>query len=251
MTDAPSLPARLPDGTTKGQGLREVLDALLAGLEPGSPLPSERELAERYGLARMTVRTEIERLAAEGLVYRLQGRGTFVAEPRVAQAGTFSSFSEDMRARGLQPGSVVRSAGLAEPSAAVAVALELVPGDPVLELDRLRTADGRPMALEQAWLPLRRFPGADEVDWSTSSLFEVLGTRFGIALDDAEQRIVAVAIEPVDAEPLGVPSASPGLRFETLARDADGVPAYFAVSLFPAERYEIRLRQTRHGVEPA
>src|SRR4051812_12122234 len=92
-----SLPRRLPTDGPKGRALREVLEGLVAERAPGSALPSERELAERFGLARMTVRAEIERLTAEGLLYRLHGRGTFVAEPRVAQAVTFSSFSEDMR----------------------------------------------------------------------------------------------------------------------------------------------------------
>ena len=241
----PPLPARLRDDAPKGQALREVLDALLAQLEPGAPLPSERELADRYGLARMTVRTEIERLAAEGLVFRLQGRGTFVAEPRVAQASTFSSFSEDMRARGLQPGSILRAAGPVPADDVLATALERRPGDALLRVDRVRTADGRAMAVEEAYLPLQRFPGVEAVDFGRASLFEVLTGEFGIALDAAEQRIVAVAIADDDAGPLGVPAGHPGLRFETLARDDAGVPVYFAVSLFPAERYEIRLRQTR------
>ena len=74
-------------------------------LPPGSALPSERELAERYGVARMTVRGELDRLTADGLTYRIQGRGTFVSEPRVSQAMALTSFTEDMRARGLEPSS--------------------------------------------------------------------------------------------------------------------------------------------------
>ena len=103
-TDEPDgLPRRLPGGP-KGQALREILEGLVASLPAGSALPSERLLAARYDLARMTVRTEVDRLAAAGSVYRLHGRGTFVAEPRVAQDVLFSSFTEDMRARGFEPG---------------------------------------------------------------------------------------------------------------------------------------------------
>jgi len=101
---AAALPRRLPRGAPKGQALRAILEELVADLPPGTALPSERELADRYGLARMTVRNEVERLTAEGSVYRLHGRGTFVAEPRIAQAGALSSFTEDMVARGLVPG---------------------------------------------------------------------------------------------------------------------------------------------------
>src|SRR5262249_34534337 len=91
--------ALLPSGLgagPEGRRLREILEGLVAKLAPGDALPSERLLAERYGVARMTVRGELDRLTAEGLTYRVQGRGTFVAEPRVAQASALSSFSEDM-----------------------------------------------------------------------------------------------------------------------------------------------------------
>jgi GntR family transcriptional regulator len=208
-------------------------------------LPSERELAERYGLARMTVRNEVERLTAEGLVYRLHGRGTFVAEPRVAQAGAFSSFTEDMVARGLKPGSTVRSSEVIEADGFLAASLELAPGDRVFRLERVRTADGRPMAIEQAFLPLERFAGIEEVDFAEASLFEVLGRRFGISLRAAQQRVLAVKIEGDEAPLLGVPESEPGLQFHTVARDGDDVPVYYAVSLFRGDTYEIELRQTR------
>jgi DNA-binding GntR family transcriptional regulator len=239
------LPERLPDGGGKGQALRDVVATLLASLPPGAALPSERELADRYGLARMTVRNELERLTAEGLVYRVQGRGTFVAEPRVAQAVAFSSFTEDMLARGHAPGSLVRSTGVVVAEASVAGALELGPGDAVFRLDRLRTADGRPMAVERAFLPLRRFPGIEAVDFAHASLFTVLSERFGVSLREGEQRIVAVAADAEEAEALNVAEGAPCLRFETVGRDRDDVPCYFARSVHRGDRYEVRLRQTR------
>jgi len=240
-----TLPKRLPKGGPKGQALRGILEDLLASLPPGAALPSERELAERYGLARMTVRSEIERLTAEGLVYRLQGRGTFVSEPRVAQAGALSSFTEDMEARGLEPGSVVLSAEVAEADGFLAGTLEIAPGDPVFRLDRVRTADGDPVAIEQAFLPLHRFAGIEEVDFTQASLFDVLAERFSVTLRDARQRVVAAAIDPEEAELLDVPEGEPGLRFHTVAWDSDGVPAYYAASLYRGDRYEIEMGQTR------
>jgi GntR family transcriptional regulator len=239
------LPRRLPRGGPKGQALRGILENLLAKLPPGAELPSERELAQRYGLARMTVRNEIKRLTAEGLVYQLQGRGTFVAEPRVAQAGAFSSFTEDMVARGLAPGSIVTSTTAMEADGFLAASLELAPGDSVFCLDRVRTADGRPMAIEQAVLPLDRFAGIEEVDFTAASLFEVLDRRFGVSLRAAQQHVVAVKIDADQAPLLGVSENDVGLRFDTVARDGDDVPVYYAVSLFRADLYEIELVQTR------
>jgi GntR family transcriptional regulator len=237
------LPKRLPRGP-KGQALREILEELVGSLPPGSPLPSERLLAERYELARMTVRTEVDRLVAEGAVYRLHGRGTFVAEPRVAQAGLLSSFTEDMRARGMEPGSIVRSQELIEATQFLAAMLEIAPSASVALIERVRTADGEPMAFERAHLPADRFPGVEEADFAGGSLFEVLA-GYGVALRDANQRVVAVAIGGEEAELLRVREGQPGLLFHTLARDGEGAPAYYATSLYRGDRYEIELRQRR------
>jgi GntR family transcriptional regulator len=238
------LPARLPEGRAKGQALREIIEALVASLGPGAPLPSERLLADRYGLARMTVRSEVDRLVAEGIVYRLHGRGSFVAEPRVAQAGLLSSFSEDMRARGLTPGSIVRSHQVTAAGPFLAGTLELAPGTALAEFERLRTADGAPLALERVYLPAERFPGIGAADLEHGSLFELLA-GYGVSLTHADQRVFAVAIEAGEAALLGVPAGAPGLRFHTLARDSAGTPAYYATSLYRGDRYEIELRQTR------
>jgi len=243
------LPQRLPTGRPKGQALREIIEALAASLGPGGLLPSERQLAERYGLARMTVRTEVDRLVTEGLVYRLHGRGTFVAEPRVAQAVLFSSFSEDMRARGMQPGSIVRSQELVEAGPFLSRALEIAPGAPVAQIERVRTADGTPLALERVHLPAERFPGIGDADLAHGSLFELLAARYEVSLAGADQRVLAVAIDPEEASLLGVAPATPGLRFHTLARDTEGRPAYYATSLFRGDRYEIELGQVRSQQE--
>jgi GntR family transcriptional regulator len=238
------LPPRLAGGP-KGRELREILEGLVANLAPGTALPSERVLADRYGVARMTVRGEIDRLTSEGLTYRVHGRGTFVAEPRVAQELTLSSFTEDMRARGLRPGSKVLARELVEVTDGLALRLELAPAAEVLRLDRVRTADGSPLAVEEAYVPTSRYPGIEEVDLSDASLFDVLAEGWNVRLRDADQRVVAVAVDAEDAKVLKVAPGSPGLRFQTLTRDADGTPVYYAISLFRGDRYEIDLKQVR------
>lgn len=240
-----ALPRRLTGSSPKGAQLRQILEGLLESLPPGSALPSERELADRYGVARMTVRGELDRLTAEGLAYRIQGRGTFVAEPRVAQAMALTSFTEDMRARGLEPSSKLLGRTVHAAGDALAHRLQVAPDARVVRVDRLRLADGAPLAVEQATLSLDRFPEAATADLAAGSLFELLERDWDAHPAEADQRVLAVAVQEPDTAHLGVPTGHPGLRFETLTRDDEGRPLYWAVSLFRADRYEIDLRQVR------
>jgi len=242
---APRLPRRLVDGRPKGEQLREILEDHAAALPPGSALPSERELADRYGVARMTVRGEIERLTNDGITYRAHGRGTFVAEPRVAQAMALTSFTEDMRGRGMEPSSRVLTQRTIEATETLAATLELRPGAPLVRLDRVRLADGIALAFERAHLPVDRLPGVEETSFAGASLFGLLAERWGVELGDADQRVVATAIGAETARLLSVETGMPGLRFETVARDRRGVRVYCATSLYRGDRYEIDLRQVR------
>jgi GntR family transcriptional regulator len=241
------LPRKLSRRSPKGEQLRSILEDLIDALKPGDPLPSERELAERYDVARMTVRAEITRLASEGLVERIQGRGTFVAEARVAQAAALSSFSEDMRARGLAPGSRVLGQGTVAADDVVARQLDVDPGTLVVRVRRVRTADGEPMALEEAFLPADRFGELAGEDLEGASLFTVLEDRFGARFPEADQRVVAVEIVGEDANLLRVAPGRAGLKFHTILIDEDERPLAYAWSLFRGDRYEIRLRQERRA----
>jgi GntR family transcriptional regulator len=239
------LPRKLSRASPKGTQLRSIMEDLIETLKPGDPLPSERELAERYGVARMTVRAEITRLAAEGMVERVQGRGTFVAEARVAQAATLSSFTEDMRARGLTAGSQVLGQETVPADDMVAGRLGIEPGTPVVRVRRVRTADGEPMALEEAFLAAEQFGALAGEDLEGASLFTVLEERFGVRFPSADQQVVAVEIVGEDANLLRVAPGRAGLKFHTILLDADELPLAYAWSLFRGDRYEIRLRQER------
>jgi GntR family transcriptional regulator len=240
-----AIPRRLSGRSPKGTQLRSILEDLIGTLRPGDPLPSERELAERYDLARMTVRAEITRLAGEGLVERVQGRGTFVAEPRVAQAAALSSFTEDMKARGLIAGSRVLGQETMPADAVVARGLDVELGTPVVRLRRVRTADGDPMALEEAFLDATRFAALADAELDGASLFDVLESTFGVRFPTADQRVVAIEIVGEDANLLHVAPGRAGLKFHTILLDEDERPLAYAWSLFRGDRYEIRLRQER------
>lgn len=235
-----ALPDVLSADRAKGAQLEDILEALVSRLAPGERLPSERQLAERYEVARMTVRGAIDNLIARGLIYRSHGQGTFVAQPRFEQSEALTSFSEDMLRRGLRPGAKVLRRDVIDADDGLAEKLELAVGAPVVRFERLRTADEEPMALERAHLPLERFPGLDELDLSDTSLYEALRRRWDVAVHNAEQRVHPVLLRDRDAARLGVEAGQPGLAFRRVTRDAAGRVIEYVVSLYRGDRYEVR-----------
>ena len=248
----PGLPAGRDGDARKGARLREVLEDLIAEAGAGALLPSERALAERYGLARMTVRKELDRLVAEGAAYRVHGRGTFAATPRIVQAEALTSFTEDVLARGLQPGARVLAHGVVVADDALAAALELAPGARVVRVHRVRTADGEPLALEWAHLPADDFPGLEGEPLADRSLLALLRDRYGVVVTAAHQHVSAVALSADEAALLGVEAGSPGFLFRRVTRREGGRVLESARSLYRGDRYEIQIRQEpREGPERA
>jgi GntR family transcriptional regulator len=127
----------------------------------------------------------------------------------------------------------------------VARSLGLDPGTPVVRVRRVRTADGEPMALEEAFLPADRFAGMADEHLEDASLFTVLEERFGARFPVADQRVVGVEIVGEDANLLRIAPGRAGLKFHTILIDEDERPLAYAWSLFRGDRYEIRLRQER------
>ena len=121
--------------------------------EPGDMIPPESELTERYGVSRTTVRQVLDMLVNEGLIYRQQGRGTFVAHPTVEQTLVrIVSFTDDMVQRGFKPGTRVLSAKLIPAPEDIARRLEIAPGEELACIKRLRLADEEPMSIEESHL---------------------------------------------------------------------------------------------------
>jgi GntR family transcriptional regulator len=245
---ASSLPASLSYRRPKGAELQEILEGVVATLPPGALLPSERGLARRYRVARGTVTQAIDALAGKGLVYRVHGSGTFVAEPKFLQPETLTSFTEDMRARGLVPGSLVLAQEVVAASALVARHLELAAGAPVVHVHRVRTADGEPMAVERTYLPASRFPGLEDADLADRSLYDALAAIWGVAVAVADQWVGVSRLLPDDAATLGVAAAVPALLFQRVTRDAAGTIIEYVRALYRGDRYEVHTRLERKGL---
>ncbi len=189
--------------------VREYVRDLVSGEAPGAPAPSERELVQRFGVARMTVRQALDALVSEGLLERIPGRGTFVARPRVV-ASRITSYSEEMNRRGLLGESQTLLARREQAGPGVARALNLSEGDAVIHWRRLRRGDGTPICIEDAYLNEVLLPGFLQSGMPTS-LYADLTAR-GLRPTWAEDSITADLASEDEAQLLELEPQAPVLR---------------------------------------
>jgi GntR family transcriptional regulator len=230
--------------------LKKQLVELTEALTPGSPLPPERTLAEKYGTSRTTVRQALAELVIEGRLQRIQGKGTFVAKPKVAQELQLVSYTEDMRHHGLNPETRILDIGYVTADERFARLLGIRPGGRALRIHRLRLADGEPMSIDTSLLPARRFPGLRRELPRHRSLYETLATAYDVHLAEAEETIETVLATPDDAGLLGVDVGLPLLLLSRHAFDTAGQPVEWAQSLYRGDRYKFVTRLRRHSETP-
>jgi GntR family transcriptional regulator len=224
--------------------LKEIIRDLIEkeGVGAGRAIPPERELCDRYGVSRMTARQAVMELVNEGLLYRVQGLGTFVAEAKVRQeAGRLTSFTQDMRERGMRVSSEVLEMGMEEAGPVAAKKLGIEAGEKIVRIRRVRNADGKPMALETSHLLYEEARGVLEADLSERSLYEELG-RAGVRIAEADQSYEAVLVNEAEGDHLGVPVGSPALLMERVAYDVEGHPFEYVKSVYRGDRYRVAAR---------
>lgn len=221
----------------KHQQLREILLDLIEGSAAEAPIPSERDLAMRYGVARMTVRQAVESLVAEGRLFKVAAKGTFVARPKVDQQARLTSFGEEMTRRGMVASSTVLAFGRVAATVQLGRELAAAPGSPLVYLKRLRHADGMPMSVERLWLPERLVPGLAEGP-APDSVYATLRLKHGLAPDWGEDVIEAAVADSEVGAALQVKAGSPVLHIERHSYAGDVVVAY-SVSIYRADRYQL------------
>lgn len=215
-------------------------------LAAGSPLPPEREIANITGFSRVTVRKAIQSLVESGLIVQRQGSGSFVASdsPQIELSlSRLTSFTEDMSRRGLTTTSKWIERGVFMPSPDEVMVLALPPEASVSRIARLRTADGKPMAIERASLPQDVLPDPLCVEHSLYETLQSTGFRPVRAL----QKISAFNLSGQDADLLEIEEGSAGLRIERTSYLRSGRIVEFTKSVYPGDAYnfvaELRLAQ--------
>jgi len=205
-------------------------------LGPGSRAPSERELAARYGVSRMTARQALSELAQEGLLERIQGQGTFVAEKKIEQSvSELIGFSEDMRRRRLESHTQVLAVERGFPSLDLSTQLGIGLGEPTVSIERLRFAAGRTMSHEISVLPAHLLEGIEKQDLS-GSLYALLRDVYGIHLTRADQRIEGLRADERQASILDVQPGAVLLRLERVSYAGD-LPIEHVDAYYRADRY--------------
>lgn len=216
----------------------------------GERLPSERELAARYEVSRMTARQALQALVAEGLAHSRVGKGTFVTAPKINQElRVLTSFSEDMSQRGVTPSSRVLVAEVRPADQDVARHLHITPGVRIAVLKRVRLADGQPLALETTHIPYHKCPGLlDRYDFSQCSLYEVLRRDYGWELAWADQVIGTRLPEDDECAALELDKGTPVLHFTRVTFDESDQPLEYVRSVYRGDRYQLRaaLRYSEH-----
>ena len=246
MTEAPPAPA--VDQLQRAQGValwrqiahsieQDVTDGVLP---PGTRLPTEAQMSARFGVNRHTVRRALEELSRAGVVQVEQGRGSFVAEDVLEYAvSARTRFSEWIRAHNKEPGGRVLDLRELPAEAAVAAALGLDAGSPVVRLQRLGLADGRPVSLASHHFPSARLPGLQQALRESPTVTAALA-RVGI--DDyrrQQTRVTARLPQGNEAELLRMPRNRPVLVTENINVDAAGVVVEFGITRYPTPRVQI------------
>jgi len=224
--------------------LKEVLRHQIKSgqLMPNTAIPSEPELVASYQVSRATVRQALTELVNEGLLYRMHGKGTFVREPRLEQhVNELSSLTDELLRRGKRPGGLLLLSELARGSETVRKCLKLAEDEQVIRLERLRTADGQPIAYEVDYMPYLRSSGLYQRvrEVADGSLYHLL-TSEGMLPDTVEQSITADHAQAREADLLRIPGGEAVVRVRSITFSSVGIPIAYSEMLFPLDRFDLR-----------
>jgi GntR family transcriptional regulator len=210
---------------------------------PGTAIPPEPEIGAEFGVSRITVRRAIGDLVHEEKLYTVQGKGTFVASPKVEERFIQQPFGiyEDFRRRGLTLATVVLRQEVGRAPEAIRGHLSLNADDQVHIIVRLRSVLGEKVLVSTTYIPYALCPELEQDDLTVGSLYALLESRYGLRIGGGERFVEATAADTPEAVLLDVPVGSPLLLLESFAHLPDGTPLEFSTTLHRGDRARVRI----------
>jgi len=200
-------------------------------------LPSENDLVQHFGISRITATAALDELVKARLAYRERGRGTFVAQPFLSNFSFFSSFTEDMRARGLEPSSRLVSLSIKKPDLETLEKLRMVEDGEYFCLVRVRLANHEPVVLQSAYLPKEIYPDLEKINFYDQYLYEVMRKNYGFIPTWGEAIVEAGAATPAEAGELEIKHGDPVLIIWHLTLDDRFVILEYVRSVYRSDRF--------------
>ena len=225
----------------------QLMDILMEeidfSLNENDQLPSEREICDKYDVSRTTVRQAINEMERDGLIYKVHGKGTFVAPNKVKQdLIKFYSFTEEMKKLGKKPISKVLSFEIIEADRKISRELKLPETTKVYKFTRLRLADKTPMMLEETFVPLELFPDITKEALEENALYDIFREQYQVEIKMADEYFTPVMANENEAKLLQIPSMLPSLRIERLTFSVNNVIEYTnTIARGDKFKYHVRL----------
>lgn len=223
--------------------LIEIIREQCAALEPGQLIPTEQEMCQMYSISRTTVRKALDYLTQEGVLYRIQGKGTFIAPPKLRErfvqqaAGIF----EDMSVRGVALQTRVIEQSIVHSSRVVASELQLVAGNPVIKLVRVRYLENEPLLISTSFHPYRLFPGLESEDLTSVSLYALLREKYGTQIGKGTRLVEAILSSEKEAELLHTTPGAPLLVLTGTMYDTKGHLVEYSITHHRGDRSQIEI----------
>lgn len=231
--------------------VREKLRSEMSQMEPGDPLPPELELEQRFKVSRITVRRAVEDLAAEGLLIRQRGKGTFVQRPKLThELSMITSWTDQLKTLGFSPKTVHRKILREKASSHLAETLRLQPGEPVIRIQRVRLADREPISYMINYVPAALLPGFLGRKFNEESLYEVMEKDYGLWPAVAVDTVGTRPASEEESDALRIERKAPVLSVRRVSYLESGAPLELAIVASRGDRYQyqVTLRGRSHSL---
>jgi len=202
------------------------------------PIPTEVDLSEHFNISRPTVRQAINALVVEGYLYRIKGKGTYIAKPKIKQdfLTTLDNFNNEMRKKGLVPSTKILDLKVVKSDDKVSSALNITLDADVIQLTRLRFADEEPNVFVTTYLPYSKCPDIVKEDLHNSSLYEYLEKNYGLVIGRVVRTLEAISADEYEAELLAIEEGAPLQFFESIAYLEDGTAIEYSLAKYRGDR---------------